>query len=279
MPTQEEIDWANAVRGDPNATPEETAEAQRILALAAKGEGPNTAAINAAIAAVAEGNMTPAQAAQAFGIPEAYLANVQVQVPEEKASKPWIAGTPTMTAGLPVPGAGRVIPGNERTGGQVLTDYGQVITYDANGNVIDVRNIPDFLTGDGGGAGPTWTAYDQALLEAKQLETRILAGTLSRQLALDEYDAKMKDWEARFSAYESQQVLAQERQERARKILQDVLPYSSPGLKGVQVSSLGYMPTQKLNLNQLLGPPAAAAPVPPELSLPGVDLAAILGGV
>ena len=180
--------------------------------------------------------------------------------------------------------------------GTWLLESGQAITLDTAGRmVVSPRTLsqtelgatglgflppePSGGGGGGGGAGPTWTAYDQALLEAKQLETRILAGTLSRQLALDEYDAKMKDWEARFSAYESQQVLAQERQERARKILQDVLPYSSPGLKGVQVSSLGYMPTQKLNLNQLLGPPAAAAPVPPELSLPGVDLAAILGGV
>ena len=174
--------------------------------------------------------------------------------------------------------------------GTWLTESGQHVTVNATGNVTFQRQLSQkeleatglgFLApaaaDAGGGGGPTWTAYDQAMLEAKQLETRILSGTLSRQLALEEYDAKMQDWQARFNAYESQQVLEEQRRERARKILQDILPYSSPGLKGVQVSSLGYMPTTRLNLNQLLGPAPGAAPAVPELNVPPVDLAAILG--
>jgi len=119
--------------------------------------------------------------------------------------------------------------------------------------------------------------YADALIA--KWEAQVAAGNLSWKQAIDafnaDFDKATADANLQVKRIELMQMQAEaldtaqraratERTDRARIVAQDILPASAPGLQGIQLPGMGFLPATQLDLPKLFGP-EAPLPVMPSM--------------
>lgn len=154
--------------------------------------------------------------------------------------------------------------------------------YDAR-----IREI-DAAIANAGRVAPDPLGAANALLQ--QYSAQIAAGQLSADQAWNAFQQQFKEWEA---GHETQKLelekriktehyalerevseasrllrTQEERGQRAKTIVQDILPSSMPGLTGLNLPMLGRVPVSQVNLSDLFGPSGG----PPISQTPAGDI-------